>query len=160
MIAELDENAIDSILKENILGRIGCSFQGFTYVVPISYAYDGVSVYGFTSHGLKVEIMRKNPEVCFEVDNTTDFANWRSVIAWGTYEELTTRENKQQALEKLCQRVVPLASSITMQVGEAWPFSSQDLVDDTSHEHIFFRIKLNKRTGRFETRSGKDVVGR
>lgn len=32
--------------------------------------------------------MRANPEVCSQVDEIDDMANWRSVIAWGRYEEL------------------------------------------------------------------------
>jgi uncharacterized protein len=32
-------------------------------------------------------MMRRNPEVCFEVDRVEDLVNWDSVIGWGTYEE-------------------------------------------------------------------------
>jgi len=33
--------------------------------------------------------MRKNPEVCFQLDVIENLASWRSVICWGTFEELT-----------------------------------------------------------------------
>ena len=33
-------------------------------------------------------MMRENPWVCVEVDHMDNLANWRSVIAWGRFEEL------------------------------------------------------------------------
>lgn len=32
--------------------------------------------------------MRMNPNVCFEIESKTDMENWKSVILYGTYEEL------------------------------------------------------------------------
>lgn len=37
----------------------------------------------------KIEMMRKNPKVCFEVDDIKNIFSWKSVIAWGTFEEIT-----------------------------------------------------------------------
>ena len=38
--------------------------------------------------GKKIEMMRKNPEVCFQVDAIADLLNWESVICWGKFEEI------------------------------------------------------------------------
>jgi hypothetical protein len=88
MIGELATPHIEELLKSEVMGRIGCHHAGTTYIVPTSYAYDGTYIYVHTHEGMKVEMMRKNPAVCFQVDNMRDMANWQSVIAWGTYEEL------------------------------------------------------------------------
>ena len=68
MIGELAMNEIDQVLREGVIGRIGCHARGRTYVVPVTYVYDGVSIIGHTGDGLKVRMMRENPVVCFEVD--------------------------------------------------------------------------------------------
>ena len=60
-------------------------------MVPIAYAYHEGTIAGHSGLGPKVEMMRENPNICFEVDRIESLGNWQSVIAWGTYEELTGR---------------------------------------------------------------------
>ena len=69
------------------MGRVGCHVDGLTYVVPLIYAYDGEAVYVASIEGQKVEMMRANPSVCFEVDEYGP-EGWRSAIVHGVYEEL------------------------------------------------------------------------
>ncbi len=88
MLGTLNSEQIEQILRSEVIGRIGCHANGKTYVVPITYAYDGERVICHTSQGMKIQMMRSNPEVCFEVEQVDNLANWRSVIAWGKYEEL------------------------------------------------------------------------
>src|SRR5579884_3829250 len=92
MFGELSQEQIDQVLHAGIVGRIGCHAEGKTYVIPISYVYDGESIYAQSLAGLKLQMMRLNPEVCFEVDQIKNASNWQSVIAWGTFEELKGEE--------------------------------------------------------------------
>lgn len=150
MIKALDHQQIEQLLSRQFVGRIACYADNQLYLVPISYAYDGKYVYIHSSEGTKINIMRKNPEVCFEVDNITDMANWQSVIAWGRFEELKREEDRQKALRILLNRKLPLSSSITTHLGKTWPFSEDDLDDITG---IVYRIELTKKTGRAEQTS-------
>jgi len=81
MFGDLDPLEIDRILHNQILGRIGCHADHITYIVPISYAYDGEYIYAITREGMKINIMRQNPQVCFEVEQIPDMANWQSLYA-------------------------------------------------------------------------------
>lgn len=103
MIEELSREEVDAVLDANVVGRIGCHAQGRTYVVPIIYAREGESVYVATVEGLKVRMMRANPQVCFEVDEYPGTGGWRSVIADATYVELD-EEGGRHALELLARR--------------------------------------------------------
>jgi uncharacterized protein len=148
MIASLNKDSIEALLKNSLVGRIGCHAEGRTYVVPVSYAYDGDCIYVRSYEGMKLQLMRQNPAVCFEVDNTTDTSNWQSVIAWGTFEELHEPEARTQGLRILNNRELPLLSSSTTHIGAAWPFSA----DELDHvDGIVFRIRLTEKTGRFES---------
>lgn len=82
MLGESNEAQTDQVLRSEVIGRLGCHAQGLTYLVPVTYAYDGDCIYGHSVEGLKVRMMRANPNVCFEVDAMESLANWRSVIAW------------------------------------------------------------------------------
>jgi hypothetical protein len=46
MLGTLDCRQIEDLLHAEVVGRIGCHTSGRTYVVPITYAYDGAAVYG------------------------------------------------------------------------------------------------------------------
>ena len=152
MIGSLYEQQIDELLSKQVVGRIACCREGFIYLVPVSFAYKDGAVYCYSFNGLKLDIMRENPNVCFEVDDVTDMANWKSVIAWGKFEELEGEE-REKGLKILLNRRLPLSSSITTHLGKAWPFSEYDLDELTG---VVFSITLTKKTGRFEQFSTAD----
>lgn len=81
---------------------MGCHVDGLTYVVPLVYGYDGDAVYVASIEGQKVEMMRANPRVCFEVD-AYGADGWRSAIVQGVFEELDEEESRK-ALALLRER--------------------------------------------------------
>jgi len=147
MFGNLNAAEIENLLRQEITGRIGCHADDVTYVVPISYSYDGTYIYARTFEGMKLNMMRKNPSVCFQVDHMQNMANWQSVIAWGKFEELTEKQLRNNALKHLIDRHVPLIASKTVQLTAEWPFPAVDL---EVIKGVVFRIKVEKKTGRFE----------
>ena len=105
MIEELSPAEIDAFLEEEVVGRIGCHADGLTYVVPVYFAYDGEAFLVQSIEGQKIEMMRAAPDICFEVDRyEPETGSWRSVIAYGTYEELDD-EGAQQVIGLLRERL-------------------------------------------------------
>ena len=147
MFGHLGEDAIEDVLHQQFIGRIGCNYNDVTYVVPIGYAYDGKYVYAHAEEGMKINMMRENPHVCFEVDTIENMGNWKSVIGWGDYEELTDEKERALAINVLLNRGMPKGASKTSYFTPEWPFQSKTATDI---EGIVFRIKLNIKTGRFE----------
>ena len=147
MFGILNNDRIEKVIKQNVIGRLGCHGNGKTYILPISYAYDGKSIYVHSLEGLKISIMRKNPNVCFQVDTMKDMADWESVLVWGTFEELTEERDKNHAVEKLMNRELPLISSETVKLSPEWPFHTGN---PSTIPGIFFKINITEKTGRFE----------
>ena len=147
MLGELSEQKIESILASQIFGRLACCEGGQPYITPVTYTYDGKYIYGQTNEGKKLRILRKNPNVCFEVDRMTDMRNWESVIVYGKFEELQDEEaNDARAI--LFDRVFPLATSSTIHSHEHGVTGE---VDDSSRiKYVMYRIEIEKTTGRFE----------
>lgn len=143
MLGELNGDQIEHLLEQNIIGRVGCHAYGRTYVVPITYAYDGGAVYSHSLEGMKLHMMRQNPRVCFEVDYMDDLANWKSVIASGTFEELHG-DDADRAMQMLVRRIEP-------QVSE--PPGTSIHPKSGTERAVIYRIKLQEKTGRFERRS-------
>src|SRR5262249_263228 len=113
MIRALDSDEIERVLRAGTVGRIGCHVGVRTYVVPVAYAYKDGAIYAHSAGGQKIEMMRADPRVCFEVDHVEDLVNWSSAICWGTYEELHD-EQAQAALELIRAR---LAASLPRRFG-------------------------------------------
>jgi uncharacterized protein len=148
MFANLSIEEMEELLHSEIIGHLGCHADNLTYVVPISYAYDGQYIYCHCYEGKKMEMLRKNPKVCFQVDEMRkDMANWKSVIAWGDFEELKDIKEKDKAFQVLLERSLPVNSSATTHLGSQWPFSADDI---KNVKGIFFRIHVQEKTGRLE----------
>lgn len=148
MLGKLNDTQIEEVLKKQLFGRIGCHADGVTYIVPISYAYDGVYIYGHTYEGMKMEMMRKNPNLCFEVDIMENMANWNSVIGWGEFEEVTDKREREKGINLLLNRTLPFIYSETMKLTPQWPFPVSELGEIKG---IIFRFRLKEKTGRFES---------
>jgi nitroimidazol reductase NimA-like FMN-containing flavoprotein (pyridoxamine 5'-phosphate oxidase superfamily) len=150
MLGELTPEHINAVLFGEVVGRIGCYGEGRTYVVPITYVFDGEAVYGHSAEGLKIRMMRANPSVCFQVDQRENLANWRSVVAWGVYEELQGKA-AFEALQLFVARLMPLTISETLRLPDAPPVTTVKPQVD-SPKSIIYRIRLIEKTGRFEKR--------
>lgn len=147
MLGELNSRQIEHILQSLMIGRIGCHADNKTYVVPITYAYDGKHIYGHTKEGLKINMMRKNPIVCFEVDVIENMSNWRSIIAWGKFEELKTPEKRKDGMKILMDAVRPVMTGETT-ISHSMRDSHQGTIE--AMKGIVYRIELTEKTGRYE----------
>jgi nitroimidazol reductase NimA-like FMN-containing flavoprotein (pyridoxamine 5'-phosphate oxidase superfamily) len=136
VIAVLPENEIEELLATALVGRIACCAHGGEggdgrpYVVPLSYGYDGESIYAHSGPGRKIQLMRAQPLVSFEVDRADASDRWRSVIAEGVYEEIQQPEDCELALRVIYPE----------------PTRIPDLEPDT----ILYRVRLTAKSGRYE----------
>ena len=151
MLGQLDENQIEKMLHKQVIGRIGCHANGITYIVPICYAYISNCIYARSNDGLKIDLMRQNPNVCFEVENIKDLANWRTVVLWGVFEEISEAEERKSALDILLNRQLPIVAGEMARFTPNWPFHPDDINEVSG---IVYKIKIEKKTGRFENYNG------
>ena len=136
------------MLADSTLGRIGCSDGKTTYIVPISYVYDGKYIIAHSVEGLKLRIMRKNPQVCFEVEEIKSHTNWRTIIAWGKFEEITDEIERYKGMKIFVDRMMKLKISTTAkppEISEARVRPSRENV-----RPVIYRIRLEEKTGKFE----------
>lgn len=105
-----DRTAMDAIIRQCQVCRLGLSDGEEPYIVPLCFGYDGEALYFHSaSDGRKIDILRKNSRVCFEFDipegmrEAEQGCRWgmkyRSVIGFGTAEIVDDQEDKKKALE-------------------------------------------------------------
>ncbi len=160
MPAEMNRDEIDALLGACLVGRLGLLDGDVPYVVPISYAYHDGAIYCHSAQGRKVRALRSHPEVCFEVDEMDHIDRWRSVIAWGRFEQLVGTEAKL-GLEILVERFRPLVSATAEgnQGAELGMMRTLDIprlagaqaqLGRPSTAAVVFRMSLHTLTGRRE----------
>jgi nitroimidazol reductase NimA-like FMN-containing flavoprotein (pyridoxamine 5'-phosphate oxidase superfamily) len=148
MIATMTETEIDALLDRVLYAHLGCHSAGRTYVVPISFARSGSDIVGCTTEGMKIQLMRENPEVCFQIDEVQDLTNWKSAIILGRFEELH-RSEEIEAMSLMIDRYGPIFQenpSGSRRGREVTP----DRLDGKPSRRVLYRIRISKKTGRAE----------
>ena len=147
MLGKLNDNEVDNLLLSQSVGRIGYTNGKEPFITPVTYTYDGEKIIGQTSEGMKMDIIRENPMVCFEVDIMSGMDNWKSVLVSGTFQELTG-EKSDKAREYLFNQVLTLMTSCSIHQHQ---HEVTGIVDDTNRvKPIMYQINITKKTGRFQ----------
>lgn len=103
---KMSTKEIDQFLACARVGRIATCLETGPYVVPVGYGYaDGKIFFHTCNKGLKMDALRRNANVCFEVDEAlSDTSMFKSVIALGTAEIISDREKMIPYLQKLIDK--------------------------------------------------------
>jgi nitroimidazol reductase NimA-like FMN-containing flavoprotein (pyridoxamine 5'-phosphate oxidase superfamily) len=124
------------MLKRNHVGRLAYSFRDRVNIVPLHYVYSDGWIYGRTSVGDKVNKVRHNRWVAFEIDEIEDRFEWRSVVARGALYLLDPEETPD---EVWTQAVDVLTKAMPEM------FTMRDPVPSRTE---LFRISVDELTGR------------
>lgn len=102
---------IEAVLKKAFVCHLGLADGDQPYVVPMNYGYEDGHIYLHgADEGKKIDILKKNDKVCFEMelfqseiikggDQPCDWGTaFRSVIGFGTAKLLENAEDKTRAL--------------------------------------------------------------
>jgi nitroimidazol reductase NimA-like FMN-containing flavoprotein (pyridoxamine 5'-phosphate oxidase superfamily) len=132
----LPPGEIEELLHSAIIGRIACCAHGATgdgrpYLVPLAYGYDGENIYAHSGPGRKLDFMRAEPRVTFEVDEATAPDRWRSVIVEAGFVEITDPAERDRALRSL--------------------YPPPNPIPDLGSMTTVFKLVITAKSGRYET---------
>lgn len=104
---------IDDIINKSDVCRIAFANENIPYVIPVSFGYDGKSIFVHTAKtGKKIEFVEANNLVCIEFDidvkTITDkdipckwTTAYKSVIGYGKMIELMEYEEQENAINQI-----------------------------------------------------------
>ncbi len=139
---ELTKPEIEEILRAEDLGRLGLydAEHDRVYVVPISFVYQDDVLVFHSAPGLKLELLHAHPDgICFQTDQITDIGDWSSVVAWGTFEEISDPQERQAILQSFGDRLFQGPLRDHQNVGRGGMLGAGETV---------YRISLTEVTGR------------
>jgi hypothetical protein len=105
-----DRRIIDELLTTARVCRIALVDDGEPYIVPVNFGYRNNALYVHSAAtGRKMDILRRNNRVCFEIESPAaviqhpEPCHWgtraRSLIGYGRVEIITDREQKRIGLD-------------------------------------------------------------
>ena len=132
----LSEEEALALIGTGKIGRLGCVDNGEPYVVPINYVFEDGTIYSHSLPGRKIDALRAHSRACLQVDEIQSDFEWRSVIAYGDFEEIRTPSDRRSVIAKLLARF-PLLT----------PVESVMARDVSPPDSIVFRIRVDRITG-------------
>jgi len=139
-----DRTEIESILQRATVCRIAMAEDNVPYVVPVSFGYrDGCLYIHSAPEGRKIDILKRNDRVCFEVDVDEELVRrgepcawsmrYRSVVGLGRAYLVEDAEEKRKALDIIVEHYG----------GEPAGYSDKAL-----REVAVIRVKIEEMTGK------------
>ncbi|MCU0305092.1 MAG: pyridoxamine 5'-phosphate oxidase family protein [Thermoanaerobaculales bacterium] len=110
-----DLATIQVIVRRCEICRLGLAVGGEPYVVPVSFGFDGESVFFHTAtSGRKIDMMTANPRVCVQFERNVELVrdpdtacswsfHYESVIGFGMVHELLDPAAKARGLNQIMQ---------------------------------------------------------
>lgn len=104
-----DPAIIEQMLSTATICRIGMIDNRKPYIIPLNYGYsDGYLYIHSAPEGKKIEILKENNQICFEIESTATTIpheipckwseKYRSIIGYGTVEFINDFKSKNDAL--------------------------------------------------------------
>jgi uncharacterized protein len=104
---------IDGIIHGSDVCRIAMAMDNMPYIVPVSFGYDGESIYLHTAReGKKINHFKNSNDICFEFERNATLCrapdsackwtfSYESVIGFGKIFELESPERRAIGLNKI-----------------------------------------------------------
>jgi len=139
-----EQSAIESVIRASLVCRLALSDKDRPYIVPLCFGYEDNTLYFHSGvKGRKLEILGKNPNVCFEFEvnvgvlKAEEACSWnmqyQSVIGFGKASFLEDIEEKQKAVGIIVRQY----SDKTLQ-----------LPDATLRKTIVIKVPIDSMTGK------------
>lgn len=105
-----DLEVMEAMLRRAEVMRLGLCDGGEPYIVPVCFGYEeGVIFVHSAREGRKLDLIRKDPKVCFEVDHMTKLVkkeqackwtmDYQSVVGTGKASLVTSAEGMRHGLD-------------------------------------------------------------
>lgn len=138
------QNLMDEIMKKAQVCRLAVSYKDMPYIIPMNFGYaDKVLYFHSASEGLKLLILRENPQACFEVEVNTQLVpsdqacewtmQYQSVVGFGEVEFIDDIEGKREGMKIIMQ-----------QYANDQPFPMDAMLARVT----LFKLKVNTMTGK------------
>ena len=139
-----DLKEIEKILQESTVCRLAMVDEDKPYMVPLNFGYrDGYLFFHSAKEGRKIDVIQKNPNVCFEVDQLIKFKKAKTACDWGVEYKSVIGSGRAQLLDKLDEKIVAL--NVIMSHYSDRTF---DYPDEALEKTLVIKVQIECMTGK------------
>jgi nitroimidazol reductase NimA-like FMN-containing flavoprotein (pyridoxamine 5'-phosphate oxidase superfamily) len=142
-----DAAAIEAILSAAQVVRLGLADGDLPYVVPVSFAWTPGRLYVHSAlSGRKLDILKKNSLVCFELEGRTELVAGASACDWGMHFESVIGYGRAVIVEDEAGRIEGLNAIMRKYAGRDFRAGGYDPA--ALKRTALIRIEIESMTGK------------
>jgi len=136
---------VNIVLKNGMFCHLGMSKDNMPYTVTVNFGFDDDFIYFHSSRkGKKVDILKVNPNICFEINYGGEIYSNKNACNWGTKFRSIIGTGKVELLENETDKIHALKAIMHKYSGTYNHEFNENVV---SHTNIY-RIKRDNVTAR------------
>lgn len=140
-----DKSAIETIIKRSLACRLGLAEKDKPYVVPLCFGYNNNTLYFHSApEGKKINIIKNNPNVCFEFDVDVDLVKNKKACSWGMRYRSVIGFGKASFIEDPAEKREALRAIVSQ-------YSKDQVVEYTEADVkgiVLIKVKIDRMTGK------------
>ena len=139
-----DIGTIEDIIRKAKVCRLALSENGWPYIVPLCFGYQDNMLFFHTGpEGKKIDMLRKNNNVCFEIDIDHELITSKEACKWSMKYQSIIGFGRAELIEDIGSKRTAL--DIIMQHYSDGPF---EYPAETIKKTIIIKIHIESMTGK------------
>lgn len=139
-----DQNEINEIITQSRVCRLAMVDGNQPYVLPLNFGYDFPFLYFHSAaQGRKLDLIRKNPKVCFVFDRLEKIKKNTLACEWGAAFASVIGEGKAEILGTLEEKIQGMNTIMAQYSGR-----SHEFPQETLEKTAVIRVTISQMTGK------------
>ena len=139
-----DKNQIEKILEESPVCRLAMVDGDKPYIVPMNFGYrDGILFFHSAKQGRKIDLIKKNPNVCFEVDQLIRFKKAKMACEWGLEYKSVIGSGRALLLDNIEEKIKGLHIIMSQYSQRTFEYP-----DEMLEKTLVIKIVIDRMTGK------------
>ncbi len=144
-----EKSDIEAIIRASVVCHLALSDKDQPYIVPLCFGYRDNTLYFHSGvNGRKLEILKKNPSVCFEFEMNVGILEAEEACSWNMAYQSVIGFGKAVFLEDIAEKQMALG----IIVGQ-YSDTTFELPDAKLRKTTVIKVPIDSMTGK---RSSKD----
>ncbi len=119
---------IENILRQSKVCRLAMVDEDKPYMVPMNFGYsDGCLFFHCAKQGRKIDLIKKNPNICFEVDELIRLKKASLACDWGIDFKSVIGSGKAQFIEDSKEKILALNTIMSQYSGRTFEYPDEML---------------------------------
>ena len=139
-----NKSQLEAIIKNARVCRLAMIDQDTPYIVPLNFGYqDGVLYFHSAAQGRMIDLLKMNPNVCFEMDELISLKKAKQACDWGAAFKSIVGTGRAGFVESMDEKKKALDIIMAQYSGRSF-----DYPDEMLEKTSVIKVKIKEMTGK------------